>query len=114
MAERRKKKRSRSDGHPLASKARLRPSGPAIDRRRTARDRAAVSVDRERITLLLDAELIDRLRNAVYWSDGLTLAGLVAASFERTLDQMERTRGASFPKRKGELPTGRPRSKEKR
>jgi hypothetical protein len=108
MVERRKKKRSKVEEHPLASKVKLRPSGPAIDRR-AGRRGTAERTERERITLLLDADLIERLRNAVYWSDGVTLAGLVADSLTRTVDKMERARGTSFPRRKAELPTGRPR-----
>ncbi len=109
MVERRKKKRSRPDAHPLAARVKLRPSSaPAIDRRGVKRG-TPERADRERITFLLDAELIERLRNAVYWSEGVTLASLVADSLTRTVDKMERNRGASFPRRKAELPTGRPR-----
>jgi hypothetical protein len=109
MVERRKKKRTHAEEHPLASKVKLKPSGPAIDRRGARRGASAERTERERITLLLDADLIERLRNAVYWSDGVTLAGLVADSLARTVDKMERARGMAFPRRKAELPTGRPR-----
>ncbi len=35
-----------------------------------------------RLTVSLPGELVDRLRNAVYWSPGLTLAWLIAKSLQ--------------------------------
>lgn len=106
MVERRKKARSKE--HPLASKVKLRPKGPALDRRASARKKETDRPERERITLLLHRSLIERLRNAVYWTAGLTLAGLVARSIEASIAQLESERGAPFPQRESELKIGRP------
>lgn len=106
MVERRKKARSKE--HPLARKVKLRPKGPALERRRAARTAASSRPERERITLLLNRSLIERLRNAVYWTPGMTLARLVAESLEATITSMEAERGAPFPRREHELKIGRP------
>lgn len=106
MVERRKKQRPGE--HPLAAKAKLRPSGPALDRRKAKRETERAA-EKQRLTFLLNVDLIERLRNAVYWTTGLTLAAFVAESLTRSLDRLEAGRGAPFPKRRGELQTGRPR-----
>lgn len=63
---------------------------------------------KERITVQISEEVIERLKNAVYWTPGLTLASLAEESFSRAVDILEEERKASFPKRKEELKTGRP------
>ncbi|MCX5725485.1 MAG: hypothetical protein NTX84_13405 [Nitrospirae bacterium] len=62
-----------------------------------------------RLTVSLPGELVDRLRNAVYWSPGLTLAWLIAKSLRTSLAEMESLRQAPFPKRTTALRAGRPR-----
>lgn len=100
MVERRKKRRAGSAAdHPLAKSARLKT------RERREKPRAA---QRERVTFLLSSELVDRLRDAVYWTPGATLAGIVTESLGRTIDGMERARGEHFPRRKRPLKAGRP------
>jgi hypothetical protein len=86
MVERRKKKRPGS--HPLEASSRLRA--------------------RERLTVQLTPGLLDRLRNAVYWTPGSTLAGIVEACISRAIDDMEAARGHPFPQRKEPLRVGRP------
>jgi hypothetical protein len=62
-----------------------------------------------RLTVSLPSDLIDRLRDAVYWSPSLTLAWLVAHSLRTSLTEMESLRQGPFPKRKKALRAGRPR-----
>ena len=42
-----------------------------------------------RLTVSLPGDLVDRLRDAVYWSPSLTLAWLVAQSLRTSLAEME-------------------------
>ena len=63
---------------------------------------------RDRITVPLSAELQERIRNAVFWTPGLTLRALAHRGFTHALEEIERTNGGPFPARHGELPTGRP------
>lgn len=63
---------------------------------------------KRRITVQISEEIIERIKNATYWTPGLTLSCLVETALEKEVDQMEADRGNPFEKRKGELKTGRP------
>ena len=65
-------------------------------------------LQRERFTSKLPVEVIERARNAVYWTPGLTLAGLTESALTAYLDALEAERGETFPQRQGELKLGRP------
>ena len=62
-----------------------------------------------RLTVSLPGDLVDRLRNAVYWSPDLTLAWLIAQSLRASLTDLETARQGPFPKRTNALRAGRPR-----
>ena len=62
-----------------------------------------------RLTVSLPSDLVDRLRDAVYWSPSLTLAWLIAQSLGTSLTEMESLRQGPFPKRTKALRAGRPR-----
>jgi hypothetical protein len=62
-----------------------------------------------RLTVSLPGDLVDRLRDAVYWSPSLTLAWLIAQSLRTSLTEMESLRQSPFPKRTRALRAGRPR-----
>ncbi len=62
-----------------------------------------------RLTVSLPCDLVDRLRDAVYWSPSLTLAWLIALSLRTSLTEMESFRQCPFPKRTNALRAGRPR-----
>ncbi len=64
--------------------------------------------NKERFTAQLPQELIERARNAVYWTPGLTLAELTQTALENCINQLEVERGEPFPPRSGKLKTGRP------
>lgn len=73
--------------------------------RATAEPKAVV---KERLTIHLPVELIDRIKNAVFWTPGLTLAAFGEQAFSELLDRLEKERGEPFPPRKAELKGGRP------
>ena len=62
-----------------------------------------------RLTVSLPSDLVDRLRDAVYWSPSLTLAWLIAQSLRNSLTEMESLRQSPFQKRTKALRAGRPR-----
>lgn len=62
----------------------------------------------ERLTAKLPVAVIERARNAVYWTPGLTLAGLTQKALTAYIDALEAERGAAFPQREKELKLGRP------
>ena len=63
---------------------------------------------KQRITVQISQDVIERLKNAVYWTPGLTLAAIAEEAFSKAVDRLENERAATFPKRKNELKTGRP------
>ena len=65
-------------------------------------------VSKERLTVHLSVELIDRLKNAVYWTPGLTLAGLAEGALLEAVDRLEGERGGAFAPRSAPLKGGRP------
>lgn len=69
---------------------------------------ASASTSRERLTVNLPVELIDRIKNAVYWTPGLTLTQLAEESFLKQLAKLEKERGEPFPQRDQPLKRGRP------
>lgn len=79
----------------------------------TETDKAAPQEDKqkkkERITIHLPIDLIDRVKNAVYWEPGLTLTGFAEYAFEKALTEQEERRGSVYPERKERvLKSGRP------
>jgi len=83
-----------------ASKRALAPAGST--------PKPAKLAGKERLTVHLPLELIDKVKNAVYWTPGLTLAGLAEEALIVAVAQREKGNGKPFPKRTAELKGGRP------
>jgi hypothetical protein len=64
--------------------------------------------DKERCTLRLSRELMDKLRDAVYWTPGLTLGSLAEQALRSCIEEIEEGRGEPFPRRTSNLRPGRP------
>ncbi len=63
---------------------------------------------KERLTIHLSGALIERVKNAVFWTPGLTLADLGETALTRLVDELEAQRSAPFEPRSAELKGGRP------
>lgn len=63
---------------------------------------------KERMTVQMSREVIERVKDAVYWTPGLTVAQLTEEALEHALDRLEKKNGKTFEKRKSELKPGRP------
>ena len=96
----------RDQARPSSSfdKERRDGSSPSSSSSKVARQQPRV-----RLTVSLPGDLVDRLRDAVYWSPSLTLAWLIAQSLRTSLTEMESFRQSPFPKRTNALRAGRPR-----
>jgi predicted DNA-binding protein len=66
---------------------------------------------KQRVTVSLPTPLIERLRNAVYWTGHRPLVGLVAEAIEDIVAQMEEVNGGAFPQRISPLKRGRQRKR---
>lgn len=53
-------------------------------------------------------ELLNRARDAVYWTPGVTLTSFVVQALEHEITRLEKERGDPFPTRKQQLRVGRP------
>ena len=62
---------------------------------------------RERVTIALPADLMERARNAVYWTPGATLAGLVEDAVALGLKGLEAENNGPFKARRSKLTPGR-------
>ena len=71
-------------------------------------ERDVSEATKERLTVNLEPELIERARNAVYWTPGLTLAGLTREALVKALGRLEKANGGAFKERNGQLKAGRP------
>ena len=63
---------------------------------------------KERLTVHLTVAVAERAKNAVYWTPGLTLAGLTENALQKALEGLEKAHGGPFDHRKEELKGGRP------
>src|SRR5690242_17719802 len=63
---------------------------------------------KERVTFKLPLDLIERIRDVVYWTPGATMARLLEDALATHLEKLERERGSTFPRRSGAIRTGRP------
>ena len=63
---------------------------------------------KERLTIHIPVPLIERTKNAVFWTPGLTLADLGERALEALVAELERQNGGPFQNRPHELKGGRP------
>lgn len=66
------------------------------------------SSKRQRFTAHVETELVERAKNAVYWTPGLTMALLVEKGLELVLKKMEKENDGAFIQRASDNPGGRP------
>ena len=69
---------------------------------------SAPAVVKERLTVHVPVALIERVKNAVYWTPGLTLAQLAEEALRQAVGAREAARGTPFPPRERPLTVGRP------
>ena len=96
-------------GEPIQSTRASEAHGATPARATVGGTSAAQTARMIRVTVNLPADLVDRLRDAVYWSPGLTLAWFMAQAVRSSLAELEATHQGPFPKRTRPLRAGRPR-----
>ena len=60
------------------------------------------------LSILLPSPLVEGVKDAVYWSPGLTLSELAEEAFTSAIEKRERARKEPFRPRHGKLKAGRP------
>src|SRR5512132_3104066 len=68
---------------------------------------------KQRVTITLPVALLERLRNAVYWTGHGPLARLISDALDEAVTNMEQSNGQRFPQRLAPLKRGRPRTKSR-
>lgn len=66
------------------------------------------AVKKQRVTIHIPIDLIERVKNAVFWQPGLTLAEFAEQALAHAIEELENERGTPFPPRKKPLRGGRP------
>ena len=86
-------------------------------RREQARDQAEASrvevsksesQKKEKLTVHLTHDLIERVKNAAYWNPRLTIASIAELGVRYAIEQVEKENGGAYPPRESELKGGRP------
>jgi len=62
-----------------------------------------------RLTVNLPSNLVEQMRDAVYWTPGLTLAWMIARAVRTSLNDLEAMNQGPFPRRSKPFRAGRPR-----
>lgn len=63
---------------------------------------------RQKLTVHLDADVVNRVKNAAYWNPRLTIAKIAERGIRLALKEVEREHGGQYPQREGALVGGRP------
>ncbi len=75
----------------------------------TQSDEEVGGLKKQRITIHLPIETIEKIKNVVFWEPGFTLTAFAQDAFERAVEQLEKKRGEPYPERKERsLKGGRP------
>ena len=78
-----------------------------INREEEKFDKKVIS-RRSKVSAEVDYDVADRVKNAVYWTPGLTMARFIEKALEDAIDKLEEDRGGKFEARERELVGGRP------
>ncbi|NOS79857.1 MAG: hypothetical protein HOP35_18150 [Nitrospira sp.] len=70
---------------------------------------ATADLRNQRVTILLPTTLIERLRNAIYWTEQHTMTRVITDAIHDAVAEMEQVNGGIFPLRLTPLKRGRPR-----
>ncbi len=63
---------------------------------------------KEKLTVHLTHDLIERVKNAAYWNPRLTIASIAEIGVKFAIEQVEKENGGAYPLRESELKGGRP------
>ena len=83
-----------------------RPKAENRDRPEPPSSQAVVG--KQKLTIHLEANLVNRVKNAAYWNPRLTIAKIAESGIRQSLDKVEKENGGQYPERESELVGGRP------
>ena len=62
----------------------------------------------ERVSVIIEPEMMETVRDAVFWTPGETIAGVVERALIAEIKRMTKARGEPFPHRTKSIRMGRP------
>jgi hypothetical protein len=68
----------------------------------------ASSGRRSKLTVSLDVDLIDRVKNAAYWNPRLNIAKIAELGIKQAIEEVERENGGRYKQRESNLKSGHP------
>lgn len=68
---------------------------------------------RSNLSANVDAEIMQRVRNVVFYTPGATVTSFVEQALLHEVERLEKERGEAFPQATGKVKTGRPLSMAK-
>lgn len=63
---------------------------------------------RSKLTVTLDVDLIDRVKNAAYWNPRLNIAKIAELGIKHAIEEVERENGGRYKPRESNLKSGHP------
>jgi hypothetical protein len=93
-----------TEGGPSGSVTPIRPETEP----RPAENHKVESHKKEKLTVHLTHDLIERVKNAAYWNPRLTIASIAELGVKYAIEQVEEEHGGPYPPREAELKGGRP------
>ena len=63
---------------------------------------------RVRISAEISGDIAERIKNAVYWTPGMTMAGFIEEPLAKAIKELEEENGEKLPQRERQLVGGRP------
>ena len=84
------------------------PPKVKVERRRKPIQTAVGPKGRGKLTVHLERDLVERIKNAVYWNPRLTIARIAAEGIRGVIEEVESENGGPYRPRETELVGGRP------
>ena len=84
------------------------PKGQVTPIRPEPEARPVENHKKEKLTVHLTHDLIERVKNAAYWNPRLTIAAIAERGIAQVIEQIEHENGGPYPAREEELKGGRP------
>jgi len=85
-----------------------RPNATVTRKPDPPREPAAEQPRRQKLTVHLDGDVVNRVKNAAYWNPRLTIARIAERGIRKALEEVERDHGGPYPQRESELIGGHP------
>src|SRR3982750_49409 len=96
------------EGSPVDLLLSGRNRGPATPPRGRGEKPSRPVAKKEKLTVHLTHDLIERVKNAAYWNPRLTIAAIAELGVKFAIEQVEKEHGGPYPPREAELKGGRP------